>query len=159
MARVRWPNDIVADGRKLAGVLVETKFKGNELDYAVLGVGINANFPISVIGEVDQESTSLLDLVGSPVNRESLISSILYEIEYLNELISSNHPDVVVSLLERLECSRGKNVMVRLQQGEISGVFEGYEGLAKVRIATHRDRGTIETIDTSAVISAEYRNR
>ncbi len=156
MARVRWPNDVVADGRKVAGALVEAKSKGNELDYALLGVGINANFSISLIKEVNQESTSLLDLLGSSVNRESLISSILSEIEYLNELISSKHSEVIVNLLERLECSRGKSIRVKLQRGEISGVFDGYESLTKVRIATHG--GTVETIDTSSVISAEYRS-
>ncbi len=154
-ARVRWPNDVLASGRKLAGVLVEAKSKGDEFDYALLGVGINANFPISLIEEVDQESTSLLDLVGSPVSREALITTILSEVEYLNELVSSKHSEVVVKLLERLECSRGKIVTVRLQRGEISGVFDGYDGLAKVRVATRE--GNVETINTSAVISAEYR--
>ncbi len=155
-ARVRWPNDVVANGRKLAGVLVEAKSKGNQLDYALLGVGINANFPISLIKQVDQGSTSLLDLLGSPINRENMISSILSEIEYLNELVSSKHSEVVVNLLEQLECSRGKSITVKLQRGETSGVFDGYDGLAKVRIATRG--GNVETIDTSAVISAEYRN-
>ncbi len=154
-ARVRWPNDVVADGRKIAGILVEAESKGNELDYAVLGIGINANFPIKAIKEVSEQSTSLLDLVGSPINREGLISSVLSEIEYVNELLTSNHSELL-SQLEQIECSRGSNVSVRLQEGQVSGVFDGYEGLSKVRIATRV--GTVETIDTSTVISVEYGN-
>ncbi len=156
MARVRWPNDVVADGRKVAGVLVEAKSKGNELDYALLGIGINANFPIRTIKEVSQHSTSLLDIVGSPVNRESTISLILSEIEYLNDLVSSKHSDIVIGLIEQSECSLGKRIGIKLQRGEISGIFDGYESLTKVRIAT--PRGTVESIDTSSVISAEYRD-
>ncbi len=157
LARVRWPNDIVIDGSKVAGVLVESKSKGNELDYVLLGVGINANFPTNLVREANPESISLLDLAGSPVNRERLIASILSEIEYLNELLTTNDSENVLSLLERLECSRGRNVSVRLEEGEISGVFEGYQGLSKVRIASRG--GKIESIDTSAVISVEYRDQ
>ncbi len=155
-ACVRWPNDVIANGRKLAGVLAEARIMGDKLDYALLGVGINANFPISLIREGNAESTTLLDLVGSPVNRESLIGSILSEIEYMIDLLTSNHSEVVLSLLEQVECSRGRIVSVTLQQGEISGVFDGYESLSKVRIASRG--GTVGTIDTSTVISVEYWN-
>ncbi len=154
-ARVRWPNDVVAYGHKIAGILVEAKSKGNELDYALLGIGINANFPTDAIKEVSEHSTSLLDLVGSPINRERMIGSILYEIEYVHEMLATSHLRVL-SLLRQMECSLGRIVSVRLQESEISGVFDGYEGLSKVRIATRG--GTVQIIDTSTVISVEYRN-
>ena len=44
--RVRWPNDVVdADGRKLAGLLVETALEDGRLAEAVIGIGINVNWP------------------------------------------------------------------------------------------------------------------
>ena len=44
--RVRWPNDVVAaDGRKLAGLLVETAVEDGRLAEAVIGIGINVNWP------------------------------------------------------------------------------------------------------------------
>ena len=50
-SRVRWPNDVVVGGRKVAGALVEAKFVGEEIVYALLGVGINANFRAEEIGK------------------------------------------------------------------------------------------------------------
>ncbi len=43
-ACVRWPNDVVVDNRKVAGILAEAKSKGNELAYVILGLGINCEF-------------------------------------------------------------------------------------------------------------------
>lgn len=155
-ARVRWPNDVVVDSRKVAGILVETKSKGNELDYALLGIGINANFPASMITSSNSRAVSLLDLVGSHSDRESVISSTLLEIEYLNELLASKHSESVIGLLEKFDYSVGKGVSVKLKRGEIFGIFNGYLDLSKVRIAT--GEGSIESVDTSEVISADYVN-
>lgn len=155
-ARVRWPNDVVVEGHKLAGVLVEAKSKGNQIEYALLGMGINANFHISAIAELSETSTTLLDLVGSPVDREAIICSILWQIEHLCELLDSNDQKALIDLIERSESSRGRSVVVRLQDTEIVGVFDGYEGLTKVRILTRE--GAIRMIDTGTVVSVHYSN-
>jgi len=41
--QVKWPNDILADSKKLAGILVETKTKGAHVEYALIGIGLNLN--------------------------------------------------------------------------------------------------------------------
>jgi BirA family biotin operon repressor/biotin-[acetyl-CoA-carboxylase] ligase len=46
---VRWPNDVMFNNRKLAGALVEARFTGNLLEYAILGLGVNVNFPSSLL--------------------------------------------------------------------------------------------------------------
>ncbi len=152
-ARVRWPNDIFVGGRKLAGVLVETKFKGNQVEYALLGVGINANFHSTVLGEVSSKATSLEDLLGSPVDRGSIIALLLMEIENVYELGSSNLNDAKV-LLQELDCSSGRQVRIKLQGEEISGIMAGYESFTTVRIRTVY--GSYRQIETGFVVGVEY---
>lgn len=153
-ARVRWPNDVVVDDRKLAGVLVEAKLKGNELEYALMGMGINANFPVDLLQSAVENSATLLGLVRFPICREKVVSSILYELEHLHELWISNDIPAIVRLLEEIECSRGRLVKATVPWGLVSGVFEGYDGLGKVRVVT--DAGRIATIETGSVVSVEY---
>jgi len=152
-ARVRWPNDIFVGGRKLAGVLAETKFKGNRLEYALLGVGINANFHSTTLAELSSKATSLEDILGSPVDREAIIALLLLEIENVYELASSNLNDAKL-LLQELDCSRGRQVRIKLQGEEISGIMDGYESLTKVRIKT--DAGSYRQVETSSVVGVEY---
>jgi BirA family biotin operon repressor/biotin-[acetyl-CoA-carboxylase] ligase len=76
---IRWPNDVVdRDGRKLAGLLVETALEGGELAEAVLGIGINVNWhPADMPPELGDGATSLLVLVGGPVDRVDLLGRLL----------------------------------------------------------------------------------
>ncbi|HEX5579088.1 MAG TPA: biotin--[acetyl-CoA-carboxylase] ligase, partial [Candidatus Limnocylindria bacterium] len=77
--RVRWPNDVVtADGRKVAGLLVETALEDGRLSEAIIGSGINVNWPRAAMpDEVRERATSLLDLLGRPVDRVALLSAVL----------------------------------------------------------------------------------
>lgn len=152
-ARVRWPNDILVGDRKLAGIIVETKFKGNQLEYALVGVGINANFHSAMLGELSSKSTSLEDLLGSPVDRETIIALLLEEIESVYELASTNL-NGAMRLLKELDCSLGRQVRIILQGEEVSGVIADYESFAKVRVKT--TGGSYRSIETSSVISVEY---
>lgn len=76
---IRWPNDLVdGEGRKLAGLLVETALEGEELVEAVIGVGINVNWPASEMpAEIRGRATSLLVLHGATVDRVALLRSLL----------------------------------------------------------------------------------
>lgn len=152
-ARVRWPNDILVGDRKLAGVIAETKFKGDQLEYAILGVGINANLHAARLGELGPKSTSLQDLLGSPVEREAMIALLLMEIENVYELASSNLNDAM-RLLKELDCSRGRQVTIMVEGEEVSGVVADYDSFAIVRIRTAS--GSNRLIETSSVISVEY---
>ena len=154
-ARVRWPNDIFVGCRKVAGVSAETKFKGNQMEYALLGVGINANFHSTTLGGLSSKATSLEDLLGSPVDREAIIALLLLEIENVCELASSNLNDAMM-LLQELDCSRGRQVRITFQGEEVSGIMAGYESFTSVRIRTVEGRS--RQVETSSVVGVEYPN-
>ena len=77
---VAWPNDVVAaaDGRKVAGILVETTLAGERLRDAVIGIGLNVNWRRAhMADEISARATSLADLAGDPIERVSLLRSLL----------------------------------------------------------------------------------
>lgn len=76
---VKWPNDLVAgDGRKVAGILVETSLDGDRLRDAVIGIGLNVNWRRNEMPpELAAGATSLADLAGRTVGRVELLASLL----------------------------------------------------------------------------------
>lgn len=80
--RIKWPNDIYYEDRKLGGILTESIFSGNTLDRVLVGIGINVNqksFPPSL----EDNATSLCRILQNETfDRESLLASILQKIEY-----------------------------------------------------------------------------
>jgi len=80
-ASIKWPNDVMLNGKKVAGFLAETVFTGNKLDRLVVGIGLNVNqksFP----AELSDKATSVCMEKGELVNREIILSELLNRIEY-----------------------------------------------------------------------------
>ncbi|MEM7573168.1 MAG: biotin--[acetyl-CoA-carboxylase] ligase [Bacteroidota bacterium] len=87
---IKWPNDILVDGRKIAGILIQTGIQGRQLSWAILGIGLNANqkaFPASLARPATSlalESRQLIDL-------KVLQSQLLSRLQYFYE--QSAHPN------------------------------------------------------------------
>jgi BirA family biotin operon repressor/biotin-[acetyl-CoA-carboxylase] ligase len=93
--RLKWPNDVLLEGRKVAGVLAEASWTGPALDYVVLGIGVNVK-PVSLDGkaEFDYPSTSVEDSVGDTVDRGPLVFSIVAGVDDWYERLQTGeaHP-------------------------------------------------------------------
>lgn len=75
--RLKWPNDVVWEGRKLGGILTELETDGERLVYAVVGMGLNVNLDVAALPPLSAPATSLLAALGRPVDRLSLLLAIL----------------------------------------------------------------------------------
>jgi BirA family biotin operon repressor/biotin-[acetyl-CoA-carboxylase] ligase len=152
-SRVRWPNDVMLNDRKLGGVIAESKVKGTKFMYVLLGVGLNANFETDRISAIRGTAVSLFDVLRTPICREALVGSILNETEKLYDLLNSIKGKRILAMLRKIDWSRGKNVRIKLGDRELVGVVDGYDTLSKMRILTAQG---LETLDTSDVVSVEY---
>jgi BirA family biotin operon repressor/biotin-[acetyl-CoA-carboxylase] ligase len=79
-ARIKWPNDILIGERKLCGILMEISAEVDRIEYAVVGVGLNANIDVSCF-PIEWRSTSLSQELGHEVSRIELIQKILQEVD------------------------------------------------------------------------------
>jgi len=124
-AEIKWPNDVLIGGRKICGILTEARTKLKKVDFAVVGVGINANidmeeFPYSL----QEKATSLKAELGRTVNLEALFCNLLLQIEnsYLRMLNQGFH--TILGELRNLAMFLGKQV-------EIVSFGESFIGVAE----------------------------
>lgn len=79
---IKWPNDVYLDDRKLSGILTECVFSGERPDRVLIGIGLNINQ--NMFGKtIDNSVASVSQLMGRPVSRETMLSTILLHIERL----------------------------------------------------------------------------
>ena len=83
--RIKWPNDVLMNGRKLSGILVESEIAGESVEYALIGIGINVNFDIEQSPEIAQIATSVKRELGNETCREDLLAVFLNHFEALYE--------------------------------------------------------------------------
>ena len=81
-AEIKWPNDIIIDGKKLCGILTEMTTKGGKVDFVVVGVGINGNINLdSFPKRLRKFLTSLKEELKEDIDRERLLCALLEELE------------------------------------------------------------------------------
>ena len=82
-ARLKWPNDVLVGGKKLCGILVEPSYLADQLQYAVVGIGINVALDPSEMPDISQTATSLAMETGEQVQRGPLLRNLLQEMDAL----------------------------------------------------------------------------
>lgn len=78
---IKWPNDLEWQGHKLAGVLAEGAFSGEQLDYVVVGIGLNLDVDFSAQPDLAAAAVSLTALADGPVPATALVAALLYHTE------------------------------------------------------------------------------
>jgi BirA family biotin operon repressor/biotin-[acetyl-CoA-carboxylase] ligase len=123
---LKWPNDVLLDGRKVAGILCEVRrllaAAGGAGDFAVVGVGVNV---AQVAGEFPPgiaETATSLALAGVATDREEVAAGFLNALEPLWDELQEGGPDgLLAAWSERARCW-GRTVTVRTPAGEVRGV-------------------------------------
>ena len=112
---IKWPNDVNVRGRKVAGILIESKVEDAELEVAVAGVGINVNWQKSdVPAEIADRATSLAIESDQIPSRAELLAALLASFESLYDMArdSSRAGRVIDRATERSEIL-GRNLTIR----------------------------------------------
>ena len=122
VVQLKWPNDLLVDGKKLAGILIESKIKANSASL-VVGLGMNVKMSSSDAGLIDQPWADLERLLGQSgknLQRNSLVSYLIQSVmgacaEYVSTGFSSFAAD-----WSRYEILSGREVVILTDQAEIT---------------------------------------
>ena len=123
--RIKWPNDVVVNGKKICGILTEMSAEMTGIHYLVIGTGINTNveeFP----EEIQSVATSLIKELGEKVNRAELIAACLkYFEEYYEKYIAAGNLAPLKEDYEALLLNRNNKVRVLEPNHEYTGLSLG----------------------------------
>lgn len=138
-AGLKWPNDVVIGGAKVGGILTEIGFAGAQVEFAVVGIGLNVNLdPALLPADLPGPATSLCHELGTEVARLPLLLTLLQSIEdqYLTlKAGQSPHAEWAGRLV-----TLGKPVTVSASGPALEGTAEGVDadGALLVRLADGR---------------------
>lgn len=153
---LKWPNDIVSplprrerpgEGRilKVGGILTECAFRGDDIEYAIVGLGLNVNVDFATNDELRDSAISLSELLGNPIDRLAVLRSIVASfVGHYRELETANHLrdawaaclinlgwDVRVQIGDRILEGRSENVdtdgalLLRTKNGQLHRLLSG----------------------------------
>lgn len=89
---IKWPNDVLIRGKKACGILVESAIRGQTVDWAIVGIGINVNLDPADFPEIAAIATSLSAELGRNVSRLDILRTLLSEMELLYLALRRGEP-------------------------------------------------------------------
>lgn len=116
-AKIKWPNDVLIEKQKVAGILTEMKAEQDMLDFVILGIGVNVNSPKK---ELPPGSTSLKEELKSEVSKVELAKRIL-------ELLEAHYPrienefEIIIEEWRKLSDTLGRRVKVDIHGQALEG--------------------------------------
>jgi BirA family biotin operon repressor/biotin-[acetyl-CoA-carboxylase] ligase len=131
-AEIKWPNDVLINGKKVCGILIESEVKGKRADYAIIGIGINVNLKPADFSEVLPLATSLSHELGKDISQLDMIRCLLAEIERLylalpsGEAVYRQWRDKLVTL--------GKKVRLSSEETTLEGIAESVASDGSLRL-------------------------
>ncbi len=125
-ARLKWPNDVLVDGRKVAGILLEGRG-----DAVVCGIGVNVNQAADELpADARTEPASLRSLTGAEYDRGELLVALLARLETRYDAWRASGLAPLLPELERRDALRGRTVTV----GDVTGTATGLSPDGRLRV-------------------------
>ena len=114
--QLKWPNDILVNGKKVCGILIESEVQGDKANYAIIGIGINVNLRPADFPELPPVATSLSEETGHEVSRLDIMRHLLFETDRLyltlpdGEAIYEQWRDNMATLGKKIRVSSGDSI-------------------------------------------------
>jgi BirA family biotin operon repressor/biotin-[acetyl-CoA-carboxylase] ligase len=122
---IKWPNDILIHGKKVAGILTELSAELDRVKYLILGIGVDVNLSAGDFpAELRKSATSLKIELGRPVSRPELAVAILRELDHDYARIASGQFAALANEWEEHGTTIGQEVIIRTGDRQIRGRAE-----------------------------------
>mgnify|MGYP001361214070 FL=1 len=145
--QIKWPNDLLVQGRKVAGILAESAVAGDSVLHAVLGIGINVALETGRSTDIAASAISINAAAGRDVSREDLLRQLLQDLDVLYLQLDRGQSPIPEwrDLLE----TTGQRVDAGWGNDSYSGVAEGVDEIGNLLL--RQDDGQLVTLTAGDV--------
>lgn len=155
-AEIKWPNDLLLNGRKICGILAQMRTDGESVEYAVIGIGMNANFLRDQFPpDVRQYATTILSELAREVHRPALLARILTELDQLYRDLKTGVGGFAAVRDEWTAHAHtlGRKIRVRMGEQIVEGVAEDVD--ARGVLSLRGEDGVVHAIHSGEVLFSD----
>lgn len=151
---IKWPNDILVGGKKLAGILTEASCDAERIHFVILGIGMNVNYRAAAMPqELRLRATSLADVKGADFPRETVLARLIQDLDRCYGVLDDAGFDCLRPQWEKHFGWRGRRVRAEHRGHAIVGRALGID--SEGGLIVEDDRGQRITIIAGDVVPAE----
>ncbi len=149
--KIKWPNDILINGKKTAGILTELSAEKNKINYLVVGIGINVNQPAGVFPEdIKDKATSVRKALRRKTDRVQLLQSFLLNFENEYKKYQKSMLKLSLKRIEKFSHLHQKHIRIKSGKEIIDGRVIGFKEDGAI-ILQQNDNNNIITVSSGEV--------
>ncbi len=146
----KWPNDLLLQGKKFCGILIENSFQRSGVSYTVIGAGVNVNQP-EFPPEIAGKATSLSREAGRVLDRSKILQNILMELDAMYDAVRRGEFSAAISEWTQRCSMFGKAITVQEHDSTVNGVAARLHQDGGLIIMTDRGERTIYAGDVTVL--------
>lgn len=145
--RIKWPNDIMSENKKICGILIENIVKEKHIKHAVIGIGLNVN---QTIFDNLPNASSIKKITGNTHNKDEILKELANNINRSFEMIYSFSSEIIFKKYEELLYRINKPSTFKNLKGEnFTGFIKGVNKLGKLNVML--DDNKLESFDLKEI--------
>ncbi len=142
---IKWPNDLLVEGKKLGGILTEADMELDRINFVVVGIGINVNMTRAVFPpSIKDTATSLQESLGREISRIALIQSILRHLDQWYQRLGQGRGEEITGRWKELSLVRGQEIEVTSLGEVVRGTASDIDDDGALLVQT--DKNTIKRV-------------
>lgn len=151
--RLKWPNDLVWGKKKLGGILCESSFSGERVNYVILGIGLNVSHEKSDFPEeIRQQATSLRLILKKDVDKKTILQNLWCSLDYWYEKLLNNEREKITSEFQEYSIlSLGENFSVITERGEVTGIYAGIDLQGRLILERERKKRALYSAEIKTI--------
>lgn len=147
--KIKWPNDLVLNGKKICGILTEMSAEVDYIHFVVIGIGINVN-TTDFDDEIKAMASSIYKETGAKVSRSQIIAYFSESFErYYKTFVKSGDLSGLVEAYNEMLINKDKEVKAIFADAELTGVAKGINGLGELIIETKEGERIVRSGEVS----------
>ena len=122
--KIKWPNDVLLDNKKVAGILVDASVESNQIDYIAIGIGINFKInPKTITKLINKKENEITTLVNQSANADPVLflQTFLFQFERLYNNLLTNNIREIKNEWEKRSSTLGKKITISTPSGQVKG--------------------------------------
>lgn len=148
---VKWPNDILLNGKKVCGILAQSRMKGARCESLVVGIGLNVNQAKDFFQDNLKNASSIFLETSRQMDRFEILRRVLVEIDHLLTELSVSGRSVIMEKWSSACDSVGQMIVIHDGKETVSGYFRGVASDGAMRLETGSGMRTFYAGDVSVV--------
>ncbi len=135
---LKWPNDVLCEGRKLGGILIESRPRDEDWFFFAIGFGLNIFMNSAELAEIPQPATSLAQISASQIDRTQVLLNSIDSVIHSIRTFEPTAAEELIDECERFDAFHGLPVEVIIGENLVAGINRGITPSGQLQLETER---------------------